>query len=287
MGKAVTAVDDRIATRDELAQGGQAPRGHMRRVRVVCIVCTCLAAVFALGLFLLTRNVEPVAELIRSDLQEYSGQSASAPMLAATLEQMVVWQRILTALLFATAVVPMAVLAKEYRALSEESRQRYDHVQRAASHDPLTGLCNRKTFDEVLGGSVSDMALMLIDVDGFEDVNNRCGHDVGDRVLMKLAELLLRTFRATDYACRIGGDEFAVVLTNATPQIRDVLERKIGQLRDGLLDESDGLPAMTLSVGVAFGREGDARDVLYGRANRMLNEVKGLGRDGYAFFPYV
>jgi diguanylate cyclase (GGDEF)-like protein len=88
-----------------------------------------------------------------------------------------------------------------------------------AFRDPLTGLYNRRFFDEALAQNVEtarrygrELSLVLFDLDGFKRINDTCGHQAGDAVLVAFAGLLIKTARKADLVCRIGGDEFAVIL---------------------------------------------------------------------------
>ena len=178
-------------------------------------------------------------------------------------------------------------LAHEYNALYEENRQRADHLRHKADHDPLTGLFNRGAYDDFAATYTEHVALMLVDVDYFKTVNDTYGHEVGDQILKKVARHLDHAFRASDFPCRIGGDEFAVVITDMSPQLKHVVTRKIGQVAQGMLDTSDGLPAITLSIGVAFSEQLAADDTIFKAADRALYLVKERGRNGYAFSDEV
>ena len=178
-------------------------------------------------------------------------------------------------------------LAHEYNALYEENRQRADHLRHKADHDPLTGLFNRGAYDDFAATYTEHVALMLVDVDYFKTVNDTYGHEVGDQILKKVARHLDHAFRASDFPCRIGGDEFAVVITDMSPQLKHVVTRKIGQIAQGMLDTSDGLPAITLSIGVAFSEQLAADDTIFKAADRALYLVKERGRNGYAFSDEV
>ena len=174
-------------------------------------------------------------------------------------------------------------LAHEYNTLYEENRQRADHLRHKADHDPLTGLFNRGAYDDFAATYTEHVALMLVDVDYFKTVNDTYGHEVGDQILKKVARHLDHAFRASDFPCRIGGDEFAVVITDMSPQLKHVVTRKIGQIAQGMLDTSDGLPAITLSIGVAFSEQLDADDTIFKAADRALYLAKERGRNGHAF----
>src|SRR5690606_24729117 len=94
-----------------------------------------------------------------------------------------------------------------------------ERIERLALEDPLTGLPNRRAFQRVLRRALARalrqgarMALVLIDVDGLKPVNDSFGHDRGDLLLRSIAERLSRVVRGADLVCRIGGDEFGVVL---------------------------------------------------------------------------
>lgn len=91
-----------------------------------------------------------------------------------------------------------------------------------AYRDPLTGLGNRKAFDEQLGQALlragsggSELALLYLDLDRFKEVNDRFGHDIGDALLRTVAERVRSTLRQPDKAYRLGGDEFAVLLEDS------------------------------------------------------------------------
>jgi len=88
-----------------------------------------------------------------------------------------------------------------------------------AVRDPLSGLYNRRFFDEALAQNIEtarrynrELSLVLFDLDRFKEVNDTCGHEAGDEILKTFARILQKTARKADLVCRIGGDEFAVIL---------------------------------------------------------------------------
>ena len=172
-------------------------------------------------------------------------------------------------------------LAHEYNAMYEASLRTRSQLQREAEHDHLTGLYNRGVFEKMLYAYREEpTALLLIDADYFKEVNDTLGHDGGDAMLQKIANQLTKTFRSSDYACRIGGDEFAVIMTDVTPELQDVVMARVNAVTEGMRDTSDGLPVMTLSVGVAFNEQELDAESLFKRADNALYAVKEAGRNG-------
>ena len=176
-------------------------------------------------------------------------------------------------------------LAREYNTMYEESLRSRIQLKREAEHDHLTGLYNRGVFERMLFAYHTEpIALLLIDADYFKEVNDTLGHDGGDAMLQKLSKQLTKTFRSSDYACRIGGDEFAVIMTEVTPELSNVVEARVNSVREGMRDTSDGLPVMTLSIGVAFSGEGMEAEALFKCADNALYEAKEAGRNTYRFY---
>ena len=179
----------------------------------------------------------------------------------------------------------LRTLAGEYNALYEQNLKHNDDLRRRAEHDHLTGLYNRSVFERLLQAYRSEeIALLLIDADHFKDVNDSYGHDVGDKILQKLSGLLSHAFRSTDFPCRIGGDEFAVIMTEMSSTLDHVVEMKIAGVAQGMVDTSDGLPAMTLSIGVAFSDGSLDSDTIFKHADEALYRVKEAGRNGHEFY---
>lgn len=177
-------------------------------------------------------------------------------------------------------------LALTYNSIFELNAANETILRHQAEHDPLTGIINRGAFDhlkEILKAKLEPIALLIIDVDKFKLVNDGYGHETGDKVLQKVARLLEESFRSTDFPARIGGDEFAVIITDITEDLKSVIEDKINTLNDMLLHPDDGLPAVSLSVGAAFSECGFA-DELYSQADEALYDVKKHGRCGLRFY---
>lgn len=162
-------------------------------------------------------------------------------------------------------------------------------------HDALTGLYNRSAYDFMRHDlDMSRNALLLVDVDKFKGVNDTYGHDVGDLVLKRVAEVLKYSFRSTDLVFRLGGDEFVVIMFNVDSSMRDQVRTKIEQANVMLQKPKDDLPPTSLNVGVAFAdRENpegdifkDADTALYpGEGSRALRLLHLLIR-ARAFMGY-
>lgn len=125
---------------------------------------------------------------------------------------------------------------------------------------------------------------IIIDVDTFKSVNDTYGHAMGDTILQKVATLLKRTFRSIDYVCRIGGDEFAIIMVEMTSDLKYTIEEKIEAVNETLSKEVDGVPAVSLSVGVAFSDRDNAEDDIFKDAEKALYYIKEHGRHGCKIF---
>lgn len=178
-------------------------------------------------------------------------------------------------------------LARTYNALYEENEERELLMKHQAEHDPLTELLNRGSFDRILNlyeKDQSDFALILIDVDVFKSVNDTYGHAVGDEILKKVSELLTAAFRTIDYVCRIGGDEFAVIMVNVTSDLSYTITDKIDEINRKLAIAQENAPPVSLSVGVAFTDRPNPGKSLFTDADSALYYTKEHGRHGCSFY---
>ena len=176
-------------------------------------------------------------------------------------------------------------LADTYNELYEATRKQQETLSYEASHDALTGLCNRKMFEherEVCDPQTT--AMILIDVDHFKEVNDTYGHETGDKLLKRVASILRKSFRSEDYVCRIGGDEFAVLMMNSDSSLRTLVTRKIEAAQAQLRQPEDGVPGITLSVGVAFPDRPNSTGDIYRDADTAQYRIKNGGKDGLAFY---
>jgi diguanylate cyclase (GGDEF)-like protein len=163
----------------------------------------------------------------------------------------------------------------------------YRRLEHVAVHDRLTGLHNRIRLDEKLSQEIkrarrygSRIALVLIDVDRFKEINDRYGHLAGDQVLMRLGALIRDSLRETDAGGRWGGEEFLLVLpeTGAAEAVRlaERIRQAFARERFRFEDEDIGL---SVSCGVAEHRQGDDAETLFARTDRALYRAKRQGRD--------
>lgn len=162
-----------------------------------------------------------------------------------------------------------------------------------ATHDILTGLPNRTYFMDFLRTAIESSkryghltCVVMIDLDGFKDINDKFGHDVGDKVLVKVAERLKNTVRRSDILSRLGGDEFLVlvpILKSATDAI-GVGRKIVNSFREPL--EMDGaLYNITVSVGAAiFPQNGADAIELIKKADRAMYKVKRSGKNGFSLY---
>ena len=164
-----------------------------------------------------------------------------------------------------------------------DNARRYAEARALADLDALTGLHNRRTFHETLAREVSRahryrrrLALIVIDLDDFKAINDRVGHLAGDNVLAEAAQRLRLVVRTTDIACRVGGDEFAVILPEAGADDGELLAQRIARAVSASPVAEAG--TLLLSAGVAELREGDTANGLFERADQALYRAKELGK---------
>lgn len=178
-------------------------------------------------------------------------------------------------------------LATTYNKVYQENLVAQKLIRHEAEHDALTDALNRGAFDKILSiyeQGDSSFAMIMVDVDVFKQVNDTYGHSVGDKILVKVANNLQREFRSIDYICRIGGDEFAIIMVDVGSDLKEVVREKIAQVNENLSNPTDGLPAVSLSVGVAFSDRENPGDSIFKDADKALYKVKNSGRNNCGFY---
>jgi len=161
-----------------------------------------------------------------------------------------------------------------------------EDAERGANLDALTGLPNRRYFDELLAimgprrRDTDSLGILMIDIDHFKRLNDRYGHAQGDVVLREVGGAIAMTLRAEDTPVRYGGEEFAVILRRASaPQANEAAER-VRAAVSGLSIARLGIEApVTVSVGVAIAAEDEEVTAVIGRADQALYRAKRRGRD--------
>jgi two-component system, cell cycle response regulator len=172
----------------------------------------------------------------------------------------------------------------------EALRTRLDQSLELAVTDQLTGLYNRRFLSAQLGPLVQraqcggdTVGVMLIDLDHFKRVNDTWGHDVGDEVLKEFSARLASNTRPSDFACRMGGEEFVVIMPNTTGDVAclaaERLRRQICAAPFAISCSTEPLD-ITVSIGVACAENGDdSAETLLKRADEGLYEAKRAGRN--------
>jgi diguanylate cyclase (GGDEF)-like protein len=176
-------------------------------------------------------------------------------------------------------------VAGTYNQVLAETQKKHQKLTYEASHDALTGLYNRSAYEMFMESiDLRNIALLIVDVDSFKQINDTYGHDVGDRVLQRVADILRSSFRSVDILCRVGGDEFVVIMTRANSSLKTLVANKIAHANELLQNPKDGLPRASLSVGVAFADRKDPQGDIFKDADTALYRVKNAGRAGCGFY---
>lgn len=174
-------------------------------------------------------------------------------------------------------------LTQPYRTLFADLRESEEKLQHLSRHDPLTEVLNRVTLTEILAREAAravrhdfPLALVMVDVNRFKEINDRFGHGIGDRVLQEVARILESATRATDYVFRYGGDEFLVVL----PQEDGTSCLIVDRIRHAVAQRNTTVPppdfSLSLAIGIEYflaGRDDDIQSSLE-RADARMYEDK-------------
>ena len=178
-------------------------------------------------------------------------------------------------------------LAETYNKVYLENQETQKLIRHQAEHDSMTELLNRGSFEKLLKiyeDGDNPFALILVDVDIFKSVNDTYGHAVGDELLKRVAFNLKNAFRSIDYVCRIGGDEFAVIMVDMTSDLQYTIKDKIAMVSEELARTEGDVPSINLSVGVAFSDRENAGEGIFKDADKVLYYVKENGKNGVSFY---
>jgi diguanylate cyclase (GGDEF)-like protein/PAS domain S-box-containing protein len=174
-----------------------------------------------------------------------------------------------------------------------DRKQAAEMIHQMAYHDFLTGLPNRKLFSDRLGIALAQaqrnqkgVAIAMLDLDNFKEVNDTLGHDVGDLLLKATAERLSTALRESDTVARLGGDEFALILPDLKG-IKDAIQiaqKIVDSFRKPFLIDIHQL-TVTTSIGLAvYPDDGTDEGILLKNADQAMYQAKQNGRDRYQFY---
>lgn len=247
-----------IAETSDLADEAAVHLRHMRTLQTALILALLCAVLLAV-IFIHLRVTRPLSDMVR-----HMRQDSTVP---------------------SSGVSELRFVTETYNEILEENHRVRRHLTYEASHDALTGLYNRSAYEMFTQSIDQDhIALLLVDVDKFKTFNDQYGHDVGDRVLIRVADTLKRNFRSVDIVCRIGGDEFVIIMRRVDSSMADLIVEKVDYVNGLLNNPEDDLPPISLSVGIAFSDRPNPVGDIFKDADTALYRVKENGRNGCAVF---
>jgi len=177
-----------------------------------------------------------------------------------------------------------------------EKRKADEFIRQMAYHDSLTGLPNRKLFQERLTQEIARakrkneiVALMFLDLDGFKIINDTYGHEIGDQVLCEVAQRLEIVKRESDTASRIGGDEFTILVSgmNTTEDILKIAQRVLDAIREPITIDGHTL-SISASLGISFHPvNGTDPETLIKRADEAMYAAKSSGKNTYRAYEEI
>lgn len=189
----------------------------------------------------------------------------------------------------------MPITFREHKYLIEtfidiRGRKKMDEeLKRLATTDILTGAYNRTLFDEIIGREIervkryrNPLSVIMLDVDNFKQVNDTFGHNAGDSVLKKIADIVRRVMRKVDYFMRWGGEEFLIISAETDREqaytLAERIRKRIGKYK------FDHIEKITISCGVAEYRARDSENSLIKRADDAMYTAKRAGRNRVVVF---
>jgi diguanylate cyclase (GGDEF)-like protein len=184
-------------------------------------------------------------------------------------------------------LAPFLLVAYLTTTLSADITEARERIENLAQTDSLTGLYNLRMFNEVWQrehtadeGNRGVYALLMIDIDKLKDINDAFGHDAGNSALTLVAQCLQRSIRNSDYAARFGGDEFAVLLPGASPEVAEAVVKRVRHnVFKTTLDLRSRMIRCSVSIGVVnYPKDGRDMRELLSMADRNMYRDKELRR---------
>jgi len=233
----------------------------------------------AVILFTAQEGIEPLVEAFDRGIDDYIKKPPNPQELAARVN----------------AAARIAALQNDLLETSQQLEDTIKHLEEMALTDPLTGVGNRRLLSRQLEHHLLDasarhggVCFVMLDIDHFKIINDTHGHDIGDEILIGFTRRIRRTVRPTDLVCRMGGEEFGIIMhyTRAENFRHSTLQRLLASINKRPFKTSVGDVAITASIGVCFYRgEGEQPSVqnLMKCADEKLYEAKANGRDQIVF----
>lgn len=187
----------------------------------------------------------------------------------------------------------LTALASSFNDMSMRVFETKKQLEYKANYDGLTGLPNRHLFMDRLSQGIklakrneSILAVFYIDLDGFKEINDSLGHEVGDQVLVEVSQRLSKKLRKTDTLCRLGGDEFTIIIESLEDKISvvHIIQQLNAAMSTAIFVNNQALYA-TLSIGIAYyPDDADTPELLLKNADAAMYKAKDEGRNTHQFY---
>ncbi|MFT2089576.1 diguanylate cyclase [Paraglaciecola sp. 2405UD69-4] len=194
-------------------------------------------------------------------------------------------QQVVSVIILLTVLVEALFI---FRPMVNKVKDFADNLHKEANYDHLTGLLNRRSFEMLLDNTFElskrnkyELSVLTFDIDHFKSINDTYGHDVGDKAIQHISDILQKNTRASDCTARFGGEEFVILLPQTEQQNAFLLANKLRKLiEDTPLTLNSLIIEITASAGVSGYQEGDnSSDDMLKRADEGLYKAKNAGRN--------